>query len=1090
MEKRLVTFIACLFLSLGMALAQTRVTGTVVSAEDGEPVIGASIKVLGTNTGTVTDADGNFQLNVAKGAELEISYIGMETKRVAVKGNTLNIRLENGDHSLDEVMVVAYGTTTKSAFTGSAAILKNDDIKKTADSNPLQALTGKVSGVQINASSGQPGNSDFQIRVRGISTMSSNVKQNPLLIVDGAPFEGDMNTLNPNDIESMTVLKDAASAALYGARGANGVIIITTKSGRQGTSSITVDAKWGSNSRAVPDYTYVTSPAKYYEMWYQALDNYAKDKSGVGLGLNSSAASTWANEHLINDSHYGLGYNVYTVPDGQMLVGTNGILNPNATLGSYVVGPDGNTYYIKPDSWADAAYQNGLRQEYSVTANGSNDKGSFYMSFNYLDNQGITVKSNYKRLSTRLKGDYQIRPWLKVGGNFNYAHYSSEMLSDESGASSGNLFALRTMAPIFPLYLRDASGNIIQNSSTGMPSYDYGDGSVNGLVRPVFGMANPLSDILLGTDKYEGNSFNGTGFAEIRFLRDFTFTSNNTVILNEQRVNNLGQNIFGQSANYGGSVAVQHYRLWAYNYQQLLNWHHLYGKHDVEVMVGHEYYRKYEYMLLGSKTQIFSLGNAELAGAVTDGSMNSYTTDYNTEGWFGRAQYNYDQKYFGSVSFRRDASSRFHPKHRWGNFWSFGGAWILSKEKWFKASWIDELKIKASYGEQGNDNIPDFLYTDRYTISNNDGNVSLTPSGVKGNEDITWEKNANFNAGVEFSLFGSRLTGSVDYFYRKTSDMLTSFTLPPSSGYTGTFDNIGNMRNQGVEVELNGSVIRSKDFEWGLNLNFTAYQNRITSMPEENKAETTSEGVRGYSSGMYFYGEGEAMYTWYTKKYAGVYYNAENPSDPNNGKALYWKDEYKIGDDGAVVQDENGKPIVIGKTTTTTASEATDYLCGTALPWAYGGFGTTLSYKGFDLAVDFTYQLGGKVYDSGYASSMNNTRGMAFHTDLLNAWTPENVNSNVPILMADYDDMAQTSDRFLTDASYLCLQNVNLGYTLPKSVVSKLRLTNLRVYVSGSNLWLWSKRQGLDPRQSITGSTSNSTYSPIRTVSAGITVSF
>lgn len=361
---------------------------------------------------------------------------------------------------------------------------------------------------------------------------------------------------------------------------------------------------------------------------------------------------------------------------------------------------------------------------------------------------------------------------------------------------------------------------------------------------------------------------------------------------------------------------------------------------------------------------------------------------------------------------------------------------------------------------------------------------------MKGNEDITWEKNANFNAGVEFSLFGSRLTGSVDYFYRKTSDMLTSFTLPPSSGYTSTFDNIGNMRNQGVEVELNGSVIRSKDFEWGLNLNFTAYQNRITSMPEENKAETTSEGVRGYSSGMYFYGEGEAMYTWYTKKYAGVYYNAENPSDPNNGKALYWKDEYKIGDDGAVVQDENGKPIVIGKTTTTTASEATDYLCGTALPWAYGGFGTTLSYKGFDLAVDFTYQLGGKVYDSGYASSMNNTRGMAFHTDLLNAWTPENVNSNVPILMADYDDMAQTSDRFLTDASYLCLQNVNLGYTLPKSVVSKLRLTNLRVYVSGSNLWLWSKRQGLDPRQSITGSTSNSTYSPIRTVSAGITVSF
>ena len=1089
MEKRLMMFIAGLFLSMGVALAQTQVNGTVTSADDGEPVIGASIRVEGTKTGTVTDINGNFQLSAPAGSTLVVSYLGMETQKVKA-GRNLRIVLQTDSHSLDEVMVVAYGTTTKSAFTGSASVLDNAEIKKTADSNPLQALTGKVSGVQINASSGQPGNSDFQIRVRGISTMSSSVGQNPLIILDGAPFEGDMNTLNPNDIASMTVLKDAASAALYGARGANGVIIVTTKSGRQGTSSITVDAKWGSNSRAIPDYEYVTSPAKYYELWYQALDNYALDKSGVGLGLGASAAASWANQHLINDANYGLGYNVFTVPTGQNLIGSNGRLNPNATLGSYVTGPDGNIYYIRPDNWADEAYQNGLRQEYSVTANGSNDKGSFYMSFNYLDNEGITVKSDYKRLTTRLKGDYQIRPWIKIGGNFSYAHYNSQYLGDESAASSGNLFNLRSMAPIFPMYIRDASGNIVINQTTGMPSYDYGDGSINGLVRPIYAQANPLSDILLSTEQYEGNSFNGTGFAEIHFLKDFTFTTNNTVILNEQRVNSLGQNIFGQSANYGGSVSVQHYRTWAYNYQQILNWHHLFGEHDVEVMLGHEYYRSRDYVLYGSKTQIFSLDNIELAGAITNGEPGSYTTDYNTEGWFGRAQYNYDQKYFGSVSFRRDASSRFHPDHRWGNFWSFGAAWILSKEKWFKAPWVDELKIKASYGEQGNDNIPNFLYTDRYSISSNDGQVSLTPSSIKGNEDITWEKNANFNAGVEFSLFNRRLSGSVEYFFRKTSDMLTLFTMPPSSGYTSTYDNIGNMRNQGVEVELNGTIIRNKDFEWGLNLNFTAYKNKITSMPEENKSETTSEGVRGYRNGSYFYGEGESMYTWYTKKYAGVYYNAENPADPDNGKALYWQDEYQVGDDGQVVQDKNGNPIVIGKKKTTKVSEATDYLCGSALPWAYGGFGTTFSYKGFDLSVDFTYQLGGKVYDSGYASSMAGTRGMAFHTDILNAWSKDNVNSNIPILMANYDDMAQSSDRFLTSASYLCLQNVNLGYTLPKSFVSKLYLTNVRVYVSGSNLWLWSKRQGLDPRQSITGATSTSTYSPIRTISGGITVTF
>ena len=1060
MKRRLTMILACLFLSIGMALAQSRLTGVVTSAEDGEPVVGASVKAVGLNAGAVTNVDGEFTINVPVGTELQVTYLGMVPKTVKAASN-MRIVLEPENQMIDEVMVVAYGTAKKSAFTGSAAVLGSDQIKKTADSNPLQSLTGKVSGVQINASSGQPGNSNYQIRIRGIGSMSSNTGTQPLVILDGAPFPGDMNTLNPNDIASMTVLKDAASSALYGARGANGVIIITTKNGKEGTSGITVDAKWGSNSRAIPDYKSVTSPAKYYEMWYGALKNYASNR----LGYNDAQAGLWANQNMIESTSYGLGYNIYNVPMGQFLIGSNGKLNPNATIGRLVVGADGVTQYlITPDDWADAAYGNGLRQEYSVTANGSNDKGSYYMSFNYLDNEGITIKSDYKRLSTRLKGDYNIRPWLKMSGNFDYAHYDSQYLSDESASSSGNLFNLRSLAPIYPLYIRDAQGRVMTNATTGDPEYDYGDGRINGLTRPMFGQSNPLNDIMLGTDKYEGNSFNATGSAEIRFLEDFMFTTRNTAMLNEQRQNNLGQNIFGQSANYGGSVSVGHTRTWAYNYQQLLNWHHQFGKHDAEVMIGHEYYRSRDYVLGGSKTNIFSLDNAELAGAVVNGEPYSYTTDYNTEGYFGRAQYNYDTRYFASLSFRRDASSRFHPDHRWGNFWSFGGAWILSKEKWFNVSWVDELKIKASYGEQGNDNIPDFLYTDRFSIANNDGEISLTPSGTKGNENITWEKNANFNAGVEFSLFKGRFMGSVEYFLRKTSDMLTLFSLPPSSGYTSTYSNTGNMSNNGVELELEGSVIRTKDFEWGLNLNFTAYKNEITKINAANKTETTTNGVKGYANGQYFYGEGESMYNWYMKKFAGV--------NPENGHALYYQ----------VIDGELG--------TTEVASEATNFLCGSALPWSYGGFGTTFAYKGFDLSVDFTYQLGGKAYDSEYASQMAGTRGYAFHTDLLNAWTPQNPNTNVPIFEAQYQDMAQSSDRFLTSASYLCLQNVNLGYTLPAKIVTKAGLTNLRVYLSGSNLWLWSKRQGLDPRQSISGATSSSTYSPIRTISGGVTISF
>ena len=1056
MEKRLMTFIACLFLSLGMALAQTQVSGTVTSSEDGSPVIGASIKVAGTNTGTVTDVDGNFSLNAPANAKLEISYIGMTSKTVKA-GKNMKIALDADNHSLDEVMVVAYGTAKKSAFTGSAAVIKSEDIAKISDSNPVQALTGKVSGVQINTSTGQPGQETFNIRIRGISSI--NAGNDPLVVVDGSPYDGDLNSINPNDIASMTVLKDAASAALYGARGANGVIIITTKSGREGSTSFTVDAKWGSNSKAVPDYNMVKSPAKYYETWYRALNNYAQDK----LGYSPSQAYIWANRNLINSNDYGLNYNVYSVPTGENLIGVNGKLNPNATLGN-IINYNGNQYMLLPDDWRDATYQNGLRQEYTITATSTGSQGSFYGSANYLKNEGITMGSDYSRFTGRMKADYQVKSWLKVSGNMSYTHSNSNYLGNDGSASdSGNMFAVSSIAPIYPLYIRDGQGNILYNQTAKIKSYDYGDGAVIGLSRPYFSQSNPLSDIQLETNNVEGNTFNAVGSAEVRFLKDFKFTSTNSAMVDEARQTNTSQPFFGQTAAMNGYVAKYHTRRWSYNFQQLLNWHHLFGDHDVDVMLGHEYYRTRYYVLEGSKSNMFSIYNTELDGAITDGSIGSYTNDYNTEGFFGRAQYNYAQKYFGSFSYRRDASSRFAPENRWGNFWSAGGAWMISKEKWFNAAWVDELKLKASYGEQGNDNISNYLYTDRYTIGNSNGSISLVPSSTKGNRNITWEKGGNFNIGTEFSFWKGRLSGSVEYFYRKTSDMLAFFSLPVSFGYSGYYDNVGDMVNKGVEIELNGDIIRTKDFTWSANLNFTAYKNKISSMPAEKKTQTV-DGVSGYAGGGYFYGEGQPIYTWYMAKYAGV--------NPETGEALYYQD----------TED--------GEKTTTNASEATMHLCGTALPDAYGGFGTSLAYKGFDFSMDFTYQLGGKIQDSSYESLMGISRGAAFHADLLNAWTPENKNSNIPRIQYGDSYSAYTSDRFLVSGSYLSLQNVNLGYTFDHSLCSKIGLGKVRVYVTATNLWLWSKRQGLDPRQSITGATTNAYYSPMRTVSGGITVTF
>ena len=1061
MEKRLTMILACLFLSIGMAMAQKAVTGTVVSQEDGQPIIGATIRVVGANVGAVTDADGKFSLSLPSGHnKLKVTYVGMVDQDVTVKGNSVRVVLAPDETNLDEVMVVAYGTAKKSAFTGSAAVVKSEDIAKSSVANPVDALTGKVSGVQINSATGQPGQESFSIRIRGVSSI--NAGNDPLIILDGAPYDGDLNSISNQDIASMTVLKDAASAALYGARGANGVVIITTKNGREGTSSITVDAKWGANSRGVQFYNTIESPAAYYETYYQALKNYS-----LNNGNDNMTAHKWALNNMFSGG-YDLGYNVYTVPEGQDFIGLNGKLNPNATLGR-VINVNGTDYMLYPDSWRDAAYQTGLRQEYNITATGSNDKGSFYGSAGYLKNEGISIGSDYARFTGRMKADYQLRPWLKLSGNFNYAHYNANSLSDDGGSTVGNIFMVKNMAPIYPLYIRDANGNILQDSKTGLAQYDWGDGSITGLTRPVMTGSNPIFANYFNKNEHEGNSLDATGTAEIRFLNDFKFTSANTVMLDETRFTTTYNPFYGQFAANNGSIEKSHVRTWAYNYQQLLNWHHLFGKHDVEVMLGHEYYRTRSYLLYGYKTNIFSLTNTELSGAITNGTMDSYTTDYNTEGYFGRAQYNYDNKYFGSVSYRRDASSRFHPDHRWGNFWSFGGAWIISKEKWFNASWVDELKFKASYGEQGNDNIGNYLYTDTYSIQDSNGSISFVPSTTKGNETISWEKSGNFNTGFEFSFFRGRLAGGIEYFYRKTSDMLAWFTLPPSFGYSGYYDNIGDMTNQGVEVELDGTIIRTKDMEWGVNVNFTAYKNEITSMPAENKTYTI-DGVDGYSSGNYFYGEGEPIYTFYLPKYAGV--------DPETGEALYWKD----------VPDENGN--VVGQEKVTDPSSATRHLCGTALPDAYGGFGTRFSYKGFDLSVDFTYQLGGQVYDSSYASAMGTSKGYQFHSDILNAWTPENTNTNIPRLQYNDQYTNYQSDRFLTSASYLCLQNVNIGYTLPSNLTSKIGISKLRVYVTGANLWLWSKRQGLDPRQSLSGSTSNAYYSPIRTISGGLTVTF
>ena len=1065
-KKLLITLTIVLGTCFPALAQQLQVTGTVKD-HTGTPVAGATILVEGTTTGTTSNADGSYIIEAPSDATLLVSFIGYQSQQIAVAGKTrIDITLKEDSQSIDDVIVVAFGTAKKEAFTGSATVIKSEDISKSQQSNVAQALAGKVAGVQLTNTSGQPGSSP-EIRIRGFSSL--NAGNSPLWIVDGMPYSGDLNNLNPNDIETLTVLKDAASNALYGARGANGVVMITTKKAKSKDAIITVDAKWGVNSRAVKDYEYITDPAQFYELHYNALKNYYLDS-----GMSAMQAHTKANQNLTGSANDGgLGYMVYTLPEGQEFIGINGKVNPQATLGRRLV-YEGQEYYVHPDNWTDAAFRTSLRQEYNVSVAGSGDKTSVYASFGYLNNEGIVYNSDMDRFTTRLKVDYQAKEWLKMGANANYTRFRYNQIDDDGASnSSGNVFAYTTtVGPIYPLYIRDGNGNILYTEE-GIKRYDFGENA--GMERSLFPNSNALAETRLNTQASEGNAFNGTAFFDISFLRDFKFTFNAGVTLDETRSTTIKNPYFGQFASEKGLISKGHSRQLEYNSQQILNYTKQIDRHNINVMVGHEYYNATSYVLSAGKSHMLTDENDELAGAIIDKqSANSYRTEYNNEGYFARVMYDFESKYFFSASFRRDASSRFHPDHRWGNFWSLGGAWILTREHFMDNTrdWLDNLKLKASIGSQGNDNIGNFRYTNTYLIQNANGEVS-TVFNAKGAEDITWETNTNFNAGVEFSFLQGVVSGGVEYFLRRTTDMLLSFPVPPSMGYSSYYANVGDMHNSGVEIELNFTPIRREKLQWDINLNMTHLRNRITMLPPERRNKTV-EGYHGYVSGTTFYGEGLPMYTFYMKKYAGV---------STEGKSMWYMDE----------TDAEGNPTG-RRVTTTEYAKASDYLCGDPIPDLYGGFGTSLTFHGFDLSVAFTYQIGGLAYDSGYAAAMyspaNKSTGMNWHKDILKAWSAGNSGSDIPRLQYEDQNQNAQSDRFLLDASYLNLQNINFGYTLPSKITQKFGVDRVRIYLACENVYYWSRRQGFDPRFSYSGSTSQATYSPVRTISGGINIQF
>lgn len=756
MKERFLTIIASFLLCVGIATAQNiTVRGVVTSAEDNEPVVGATVVVKGTTLGATTDLDGKFLINnVPAGSTLQISYVGMDTKDVPATTDEMNIVLESNSTKLDEVMVVAFGQVKKSAFTGSATVIDSKQLDAHITSNVTNALVGTVPGLQMRGNSGAPGSSGSgNINVRGISSMEADT--DPLVIVDGAPYPTSLSEISPSDIESVTVLKDASSAALYGARGAAGVIIVTTKKGKSKVAKINVDARWGANTRAVPQYDVITDPAAYYEAYYAQLYN----RNFYGRGMSAADANANANSVMLSD----LGYNVYTYPDGEQLIGLNGKINPNATLGRVYDAANGQGYYLTPDNWEDLAYRTALRQEYNVNINGAGEKSSYYASVGYLDEEGVIYNSDYDRLTARFRADYQARKWLKFGVNAGYVHSnttSNPNLSSTSTGATNILYYTNMIAPIYPAFIRGYANGApyIMTDERGQNMYDYGTPVINGyygLNRGFLANGNPLGANLYNKVTNINDQLNATFNADVNFTDWLKLNVTSTVNFTVGQFSNYENPFFGPTATNNGALTKSTSTSMRTNNVQTLTFNKSFGLHNVNALLGHEYYKVTSRYLMGHGYGSFSPEIPELNAFATKDNAESYKTGYNVEGYFLSAQYDYNSKYFGSFSYRRDASSRFYKKHRWGNFWSVGAAWMISREDFMYPTngWLDELKIKLSIGQQGNDNIGNWAYVDLYSIASS-SSTTMSPTFARvGNPNITWETTTNFNAGLEFILF-------------------------------------------------------------------------------------------------------------------------------------------------------------------------------------------------------------------------------------------------------------------------------------------------------------------------------------------------
>lgn len=975
-----------------------KIKGTIVDSKTGEPVIGASVKVKGTKLAAVTDLNGEFELNTHANATLQISYVGFKETEVKAS-NGMKISLEEDTESLEEVVVVGYGTQKKESLTGAMANIKGEKLKDITSATVENMLNGKVSGVYVAPGSGRPG-STGAIIIRGQTSINGATA--PLWVVDGVIVGNSAGDLNPDDIETMTVLKDAASTAIYGSEGANGVVVVTTKQAKHEKMSISLSAKAGLSTLNRGNLEMMDG-AEFYD-YYKSFQN-----------VESVNFPRW-NEDLRNSNF----------------------------------------------DWFKLAKKTGSTQDYNLTLNGGSQNIQSMFTLGYFKEEGAVKGYDMNRYSTRIKVVYKPYEWLTIKPNI-----SGSRTNDKDKQYS--VGAMYSMMPWDSPY--DEEGNLVPN---------YYSGWVNSKAT------NYLNDLAAG-DYSTSTTYDLSGGLDfdIKIAPWLTFSSvNNYSYYNSQThgyydsKSSSGEGVNGRTTEYN-YVSTRRYT------NQLLRFKKSWGKHNVNALLAYEF-NDYEMKYTDVYATGFISGFEDFMTAAKPEMATGYRTAWAKQSYFTQWRYDYDSRYYGELSLRRDGRSNFGSNNRYGNFFSVSGAWNINNESWFKADWVDQLKLRAAFGSVGN--VPTSLYPS-YSLYSVGATYNENPGALIsqiGNKDLTWEKTYTTGVGVDASFWQNRLHATLDYYIKNTSNILYQVPVTGLVGVTSIWKNIGKMRNTGIEFTVGGDIIRTKDLTWNVTANISHNSNELRDLYKQRDANGNyvvkpvliSDGTSIAGTAQRILEIGEPVDTYYMKEWAGV--------NPEDGKPQWYMD------------DANGNKVV-----TDSYSKASYYKCGKASPDVYGSFSTSLFYKNFDLQANFGYSLGGQIYsyyrqefdsDGAYAGDRNQMK-------LQKSWSrwekPGDIATHPRAMYNNQDKGNLASSRYLESSDYLKLRSLTLGYNFD---LKKYGIQTLRLSVSGENLFTITDYSGVDPELpagtndkgvlSVTNTGGTSVYPAVRKFMLGVNLTF